>query len=280
MRTVHMFSALLLAAGQVSAVPQHEDVAPPAEPPALPADFDSRSLVFGCGDTIMDQHHCGSCWAFAATGSLTDRYCIWSGGRLFAHDSVDASSTLSPQPILNCGKRCGKHGCVLSKDSAACNGGMQPDAWRYYKEYGTLTCRRQPTQFGVTCDAGCAPYVSGSCAGGHGVNTGCYHCSRDMCADGGKNPVEWSPELWKNTSHDHKASGTNHFRHMIFKAAEVGAVGDPNATSSYTSAATLVAAAAKTSGSVASTFPEKKKPWQPDVNHIQREIMTNGPVDS
>eukprot|EP01046_Picozoa_sp_COSAG06_P088728 COSAG06_NODE_35138_length_463_cov_25.054945_1_plen_36_part_10 len=35
------------------------------------------------------------------TGALTDRYCIWSGGKLFTHTSVDDSASLSPQPLLS-----------------------------------------------------------------------------------------------------------------------------------------------------------------------------------
>ena len=84
----------------------------------LPIDFDARSLVFGCGDTVMDQSHCGSCWAFSVTGALTDRYCIWSGGALFSHSSTDDSATLSPQPLLSCGEGDG-----------ACDGGNEGHAW-------------------------------------------------------------------------------------------------------------------------------------------------------
>ena len=127
---------------------------------ALPASFDARSLVFGCADTIMDQGACGSCWAFSSVGVLTDRYCIWSGGRLFAHTSLDDSATLSPQPLLGCGPV----GSGGPSRSFGCDGVAPEAAWQYLQQNGSLTCRREPTQVGASCNSGCAPYESGSCA--------------------------------------------------------------------------------------------------------------------
>jgi hypothetical protein len=46
--------------------------------------------------------HCGSCWAFAATGSLADRTCIRRKGNI---------TTLSPQDLLDCEKL--NLGCTL-----------------------------------------------------------------------------------------------------------------------------------------------------------------------
>eukprot|EP01047_Picozoa_sp_COSAG01_P066945 COSAG01_NODE_9347_length_2476_cov_1.586454_3_plen_151_part_00 len=113
----------------------------------------------------------------------------------------------------------------------------------YYSVNGSLTCRRQQTQYGVTCDAGCAPYLSASCGeGGDPLHNGCSNCQRDVCNDGGGAPVEWSPALWKNASADSGAP------HMIFHADSYSAIGAaPNNHSS------------------------------PDVAAVQREIMTNGP---
>lgn len=212
----------------------------------------------------MDQNNCGSCWAFAVTGALTDRYCIWSGGRLFAHDMGDDSETLSPQPLLSC------PGIVNNTDEdTGCDGGNDADAWRYFAEQGTLTCRRQDTQFGVTCDSGCAPYRSGNCGEGGDIrHDGCTACSREQCADGGPDPEDWTPERWANASSP-RQPGSDYNANLIFKAAEYGGIGcgacSPNISTMSTS---LLAA------------PSEAKPFQPDIEHIQREIMTNGPVES
>ena len=47
----------------------------------VPTDFDWRSQS-NCVHPIRDQQHCGSCWAFAATEALSDRFCIASEGAI------------------------------------------------------------------------------------------------------------------------------------------------------------------------------------------------------
>jgi len=47
----------------------------------IPTDFDSRKQWPSCIHPIRDQKSCGSCWAFAASEALTDRFCIASGGK-------------------------------------------------------------------------------------------------------------------------------------------------------------------------------------------------------
>ena len=49
---MNVLSSLLFAGGAV-AVPEMRA--------ALPENFDARSLVFGCADTVLDQASCGSC---------------------------------------------------------------------------------------------------------------------------------------------------------------------------------------------------------------------------
>ena len=181
------------------------------------------------------------------TGALTDRYCIWSGGKLFSHTSLDDSASLSPQPLLSCGEPDG-----------ACNGGNAGHAWEYMQANGTLTCRRQQTQYGVTCDSGCAPYQSASCGeGGDPFNDGCAECTRNVCNDGGGTPVDWTPELWANTTEDSDAP------HMVFYAETVGSVGSGQSPD----------APRPKPG-------DKPKKPKPDVERIQTEIMTNGPVST
>ena len=61
---------------------------------------------------------CGSCWAFAATGALSDRVKIATKGRL-----VDFS--ISPQALLDC-----------AKDAGTCNGGNPNLAYHYAATVG------------------------------------------------------------------------------------------------------------------------------------------------
>ena len=62
---------------------------------ASPA-FDARTAFPGCVHRVLDQGSCGSCWAFAATEALSDRFCIRSLGAV--------NVTLSPGDLLSCEK--------------------------------------------------------------------------------------------------------------------------------------------------------------------------------
>lgn len=43
---------------------------------AAPTEFDARKQWPGCIGAIRDQARCGSCWAFGASESISDRACI------------------------------------------------------------------------------------------------------------------------------------------------------------------------------------------------------------
>jgi cathepsin B len=47
----------------------------------LPTAFDSRTKWPDCVHPIRDQAKCGSCWAFGASETLSDRFCIASNGK-------------------------------------------------------------------------------------------------------------------------------------------------------------------------------------------------------
>ena len=70
--------------------------------------------------SIRDQQHCGSCWAFAATEALSDRFCIASQGE------VDV--VLSPQDMVSC-----------DSWNMGCNGGILPLAWSYLTTTGAVS---------------------------------------------------------------------------------------------------------------------------------------------
>ena len=85
-----------------------------ASPTVVPWFFDSRSAWPGCVGTILDQGQCGSCWAFAATEVLSDRFCISSAGTV--------QVTLSPQYLVSCDPR-----------NFGCQGGYIGKAWNFMK---------------------------------------------------------------------------------------------------------------------------------------------------
>jgi len=99
--------------------------------PSLPTDFDGRKQWPQCIHPILDQGDCGSCWSFAASEVLSDRFCIYSNGSI--------NVVLSPQNLLSCEEL--NLGCLM--------GSLPMWAWRYLKNYGITTI-------------GCVPYVSGT----------------------------------------------------------------------------------------------------------------------
>jgi len=86
----------------------------------IPDTFDAREQWPLCTSigTIRNQEGCGSCYAFGATESLADRFCI----------SQKVNVTLSPQFIVDC-----------DKTDAGCGGGYLDNAWRFMMKNGVLT---------------------------------------------------------------------------------------------------------------------------------------------
>jgi cathepsin B len=88
----------------------------------LPKNFDARKEWDRCPSlsVILDQGHCGSCWAFGAVESLTDRFCI----------HLNETALLSENDLLACcGFECGD----------GCEGGYPIRAWQYFKRTGVVT---------------------------------------------------------------------------------------------------------------------------------------------
>ena len=97
----------------------------------LPKNFDGRKVWPNCIHPVLDQGACGSCWAFAASEVLSDRFCIFSNGTV--------NVVLSPQNLLSCEEL--NLGCSL--------GSLPFWAFDYTHKYGITSME-------------CTPYVSGS----------------------------------------------------------------------------------------------------------------------
>jgi len=97
---------------------------------AVPDAFDSRTQWPNCIHPIRNQAQCGSCWAFAGTEVLSDRFCIASSGKV--------NVILSPQDLVSC-----------DSSDYGCNGGYLQNEWQYMVSTGVV-----PDD--------CFPYVSGS----------------------------------------------------------------------------------------------------------------------
>jgi len=106
----------------------------------IPESFDSRENWPHCPSLkeIRDQGSCGSCWAFAATEAMTDRYCIATGGQQFH---------FSAENLVSCCSTCG----------AGCNGGYPSVAWHYWVRKGLVS----GGPFGSK--SGCQPYEIAPC---------------------------------------------------------------------------------------------------------------------
>lgn len=107
----------------------------------LPDNFDSRLQWPYCPTIgeIRDQGSCGSCWAFGAVETMSDRYCIHSKG--------DVNVYLSAENLISCCFSCGK----------GCHGGSSPDAWKYWVEHGIVSGGP------YNSSQGCQPYEIPSC---------------------------------------------------------------------------------------------------------------------
>lgn len=112
---------------------------------SLPQNFDGRKVWKGLITPVKDQGKCGSCWAFATTSTLADRFNIQSIGKL----NID----LSPTYMLLC-DFIGQELVVKNPEIqqnifneinltsigiGSCNGNSLSDAWRYLYIFGTPT---------------------------------------------------------------------------------------------------------------------------------------------
>eukprot|EP00347_Sterkiella_histriomuscorum_P003859 403362666 len=118
---------------------------------AVPDSFDSRTQWQGCVHPIRDQAQCGSCWAFAASESLSDRFCIASQGKV--------NVVLSPQDMVSC-----------DTNNYGCDGGYLNLAWQYLEKKGVASDSCEPYKSA----SGTAPSCPSKCANGQAIKK--YKC--------------------------------------------------------------------------------------------------------
>jgi len=109
----------------------------------IPDTFDARQQWPNCVHPIRDQAHCGSCWAFALTEVMSDRFCISSQGT--------TNVVLSPQYVLSC-----------DKSDMCCDGGYIDRSWNFMVSTGTVTDQCWPYESG----AGACPACRTTCKDG------------------------------------------------------------------------------------------------------------------
>lgn len=124
----------------------------------LPNSFDGRTVWKGLLSPVKNQARCGSCWAFASTTTLADRFNIQSVGKMH----ID----LSPAKLILCDFGSREFDIehpeielsqttkinALAFASGACHGNTLYDSWRYLFTIGTTTESCTPYTKGLTAD--------------------------------------------------------------------------------------------------------------------------------
>lgn len=126
----------------------------------LPESFDSRVQWPDCVHPIRDQQQCGSCWAFAASESASDRLCIATKGKV--------NIVLSPQELVAC-----------DTNNYGCQGGYVDKSWDYIKTKGLVTDE-------------CFPYTAGSGSEGKCLT------KKGLCADGKTKALRYKVKQHRN----------------------------------------------------------------------------------
>ncbi|KXJ22227.1 cathepsin B [Exaiptasia diaphana] len=86
----------------------------------IPTNFDAREQWPGSIHPIRNQGACGSCWAFGASETLSDRFAIASQNKI--------NVVLSAQQLVDCNTK-----------NTGCKGGWPIQAWNYMRDVGLLT---------------------------------------------------------------------------------------------------------------------------------------------
>jgi len=113
----------------------------PKHATAVPVSFDSRKQWPHCIHPVRNQAQCGSCWAFGASESFSDRLCIATKNA--------TNVVLSPQWIVSC-----------DTTDYGCQGGYLQNAWEFMANTGVVvdSCDPYTSQDGnvAPCPSACS----------------------------------------------------------------------------------------------------------------------------
>jgi len=149
--------------------------------------------------TIRDQSACGSCWAFGAVESMSDRMCI----------SLNVNISLSSGNLAFCCSTCGD----------GCDGGYPASAWKYWQSHGIV-------------EEGCYPYPFPSCD--HHIPSSSHPCPTNEypnppCPNKCTSKT-WSGPAWAQDRHfgasAYAVSGVDQIMAEIYKHGPVEAAFD------------------------------------------------------
>lgn len=161
----------------------------------IPDSFDGRIAWKGLLTPVRNQGKCGSCWAFASTSTLADRFNIQSVGQMHVE--------LSPAKMILCDFM-GAEWNVQHPEfdielageinasnigTGACRGNTLYDAWRYLFELGTTTEECIPYDKSIKSE------MSFNSVADFSRDSSLPFCSiisgpvGDMCADVGQNNI-------------------------------------------------------------------------------------------
>ena len=116
--------------------------------------YDFRKAYPGCVNPVRDQLQCGACWAFAASGTLENRYCMATGSLVI----------LSPQYMINC----------LTPSEFGCSGGYLDQTFWWLESDGTVLDSCQPYTSGANMTIS---QCTNQCVAGSSVTNQIYKCA-------------------------------------------------------------------------------------------------------
>jgi hypothetical protein len=108
----------------------------------VPDSFDGRKVWRSYLTPVINQGKCGSCWAFASTSALADRFNIHTRGKV--------NVNLSASKLILCDFGGAEYGGLDENenekglDQFGCTGNTLSDAWRYLYTRGTVTDKCLP----------------------------------------------------------------------------------------------------------------------------------------